>query len=303
MNLQSYRRKTNKMVGWEASRKLYQPFYRHVDHHIKINPRKSSVVSSVQDINNNLKVDIDRYRAKSAGNVSVNKHVQVEFSSFFLYTDKRRSELPRSLLGCKKYHCMLVEWRFLPEEKKREISARLHQEDSFGVFEQAYQFWVNVMHHTGHKSKHDDILKYISGFLDRDRFRTFVDIEGYKTENGGTIPPDILVTKKRPDIVVVDDKNKRMGVWELVVPISNIQTVRQAKEDKYEHLTRNIKHYQVDLHPFAVESVTGILSHTDKGAIKSLHKFCKKGIKQNQLIGDIQAIASLDYKELLHMLI
>ena len=103
--------------------------------------------------------------------------------------------------------------------------------------------------------------------------------------------------------MVVDDKNKTMGVWELVVPINNIQIKRQAKEDKYEAMARNIKHYQVDLHPFAVESVTGILTHTDKEAIKSLHKFCKKGIKQNQLIGDIQAIASLEYKELLHMLI
>ena len=174
---------------------------------------------------------------------------------------------------------------------------------SFGIFEQAYQFWVTVMHNTVYQVKHDDILRYISGSLDRDRFRIFVDIEGYKTDNGGTIPSDILVTKKRPDIVVVDDKNKTMGVWELVVPINNSQISRKAKEDKYEHLTRNIKHYQVDLHPVAVESVTGILSPSDKEAIKSLHKFCKKGIKQNQLISDIQAIASLEYKELLHMLI
>ena len=287
----------------ESYRKLYQPFYRHVNHHIKINPRKPSVVSSVQDITNNLKADIERYRAKSQGNVSVRNHVKVEFSSFFLYTDKRRDELPNTLLGCKKYHCMMVEWKFLPEEKKREISVRLHEEESFGIFEQAYQFWVSVMHNSGHQVKHDDILRYISGSLDRDRFRTFVDIEGFKTENGGTIPSDILVTKKTPDIVVVDDRNKTVGVWELVVPINNTQTNRIAKLDKYETLRRNIKHYQVNLHPLAVESVTGILSHTDKEAIKSLHKFCKKGIKQNQLICDIQAIASLEYKELLHMLI
>ena len=291
------------MVVREANRNLYQPFCRHVDHHINVNRRKPSVVSSVQDINNNLKVLIDRYREKSTGNVSVNRHVKEEFCSFFLYTDKRRPELPRSLLGCKKYHCMMVEWKFLPEEKKREISARLHEEESFGIFEQAYQFWVTVMHNTVYQVKHDDILRYISGSLDRDRFRIFVDIEGYKTDNGGTIPSDILVTKKRPDIVVVDDKNKTMGVWELVVPINNSQISRKAKEDKYEHLTRNIKHYQVDLHPVAVESVTGILSPSDKEAIKSLHKFCKKGIKQNQLISDIQAIASLEYKELIHMLI
>ena len=94
-----------------------------------------------------------------------------------------------------------------------------------------------------------------------------------------------------------------MGVWELVVPVHNIQTKREDKEDKYEYLTRNIKHYQVSIYPFAVGSVTGIVTHPDKEAIKSLHKFCKKGIKQNQLICDIQAIASLEYKELLHMLI
>ena len=54
--------------------------------------------------------------------------------------------------------------------------------------------------------KHDNILKYIFPYLDRERFRVNVDIDGHRTREGGTVPNDLLVTEKRPDIVVVDDK-------------------------------------------------------------------------------------------------
>merc|ERR1711936_353705 len=84
----------------------------------------------------------------------------------------------------------------------------------------------------------------------------------------------------RPDIVVVDDKRKVMGVYELVVPL-NVEISMQKKQDKYQSLLfDNIKDYQVIYFPFAVGSVTGFLSYNDKEAIKSLHQFCKEGRDQ-----------------------
>ena len=291
------------MVG-KVFRRLSQPYYRLVDHHIDISScGNPSMDSTVHDTTKNLKFVIDRFREKCTSNISVNKHAKIRFSSFFLYSATRRPKLPTTLLGSEKFHCLMVEWKFLEEREKREITGRLNEAWSFDVFSQEHECWVDIMHHSGHQIKHDAILTYISGRLDNERFRVFVDIEGHRTERSGTIPDDILVTNKRPDIVVVDDKRKVMGVYELVVPL-NVQISMQKKQDKYQSLLfDNIKDYQVIYFPFAVGSVTGFLSYNDKEAIKSLHQFCKEGIRKIELERDIKAIASLEYKKLLQMLL
>ena len=52
--------------------------------------------------------------------------------------------------------------------------------------------------------RHDNILKYISDCLDRVKFTCYVDIPGCQTPAGGTLPPSLVVTALRPDIVIID---------------------------------------------------------------------------------------------------
>ena len=66
--------------------------------------------------------------------------------------------------------------------------------------------------------RHDNILKYISDCLDRVKFTCYVDIPGCQTPAGGTLPPSLVVTALRPDIVIMDKQKKEVNVFELTVP-------------------------------------------------------------------------------------
>ena len=72
----------------------------------------------------------------------------------------------------------------------------------------------------------------------------YSDIPGHSTA-GGTIPPDILVTRLKPDMVVLQDINKSIVVIELTVPLdTNIGSAQDRKESKYncfiDDLTRGL---------------------------------------------------------------
>ena len=64
----------------------------------------------------------------------------------------------------------------------------------------------------------DSILNYIHKCLDTTKYTCFTDIQGHQTQSGGTIPPDILVTTLKPDIVILDRKSNTLEIFELTVP-------------------------------------------------------------------------------------
>ena len=66
--------------------------------------------------------------------------------------------------------------------------------------------------------RHDNVLKYISECLDKTKYSCYVDIPGCQTPAGGTLPPALLVTPLRPDIVIIDKKKKEVNIFELTVP-------------------------------------------------------------------------------------
>ena len=54
--------------------------------------------------------------------------------------------------------------------------------------------------------RHDSVLRTIYDFIRgnlRDGYELFTDLGGLDAGNGGTIPPDVLVTTQRPDIFLV----------------------------------------------------------------------------------------------------
>ena len=58
---------------------------------------------------------------------------------------------------------------------------------------------------------------YISESVDKSKFEVLSDVDGFKNENGKTIPSFLTITADRPDIVILDKKNKKVGIFELTV--------------------------------------------------------------------------------------
>ena len=56
--------------------------------------------------------------------------------------------------------------------------------------------------------RHNNVINYILNCLDTENISVFSDLPGHTTPNGGSIPMDILVTPLKPDITVLDRKNK-----------------------------------------------------------------------------------------------
>ena len=56
--------------------------------------------------------------------------------------------------------------------------------------------------------RHDSILNFIVSKIDQNQFTVYSDINGYQATNGGTIPVAIAVTQLKPDLVIVNEKEK-----------------------------------------------------------------------------------------------
>ena len=142
--------------------------------------------------------------------------------------------------------------------------------------------------------RHDNILKYISDCLDRVKFTCYVDIPGCQTPAGGTLPPSLVVTALRPDIVIMDKQKKEVNVYELTVPgETRIKISHNLKYQRYQHLVSDIRGQTVNIIPFEIGASTGYVSYENKSHLKSLHKFCQKNIKLKKFTQNISALTVL----------
>ena len=142
--------------------------------------------------------------------------------------------------------------------------------------------------------RHDSILSYIAQCLDRQRYTCYIDIPGFQTPAGGTLPADIIVTALRPDIVLVDNKKKNIAILELTCPgEQRIDAAHKLKQDKYDHFLSDIKTHKVSVHPFEVGSTTGHITRDNRNTLLTLHKWCKKEIKFKVFKKNVSAIAVL----------
>ena len=60
-------------------------------------------------------------------------------------------------------------------------------------------------------------LNYIVSKIDTSKYSVFSDISGYQATNGGTIPVTMTVTQLKPDLVIVNEKEKTVDIFELTV--------------------------------------------------------------------------------------
>ena len=94
--------------------------------------------------------------------------------------------------------------------------------------------------------RHNGVLAYLYQMLTENKqtgMSVYADIEGGKV-NGGTVPPNIMVTTSRPDLVIVNTNTSPTSVVlvELTIPFTrNIEAANSRKRTRYEFLTADIQ--------------------------------------------------------------
>ena len=111
----------------------------------------------------------------------------------------------------------------------------------------------------------------------------YSDIEGAKV-NGGTVPPDIMITSQRPDMVIIDKNTTPLTVLlvELTCPFTrNITAANTRKRERYEFLSSDIKEagFTCMNLPFEIGS-RGHVTLSNKNTLSSICKVT--GIKKIQ---------------------
>ena len=138
------------------------------------------------------------------------------------------------------------------------------------------------------------MLNYISKCLDLEKFKCYFDLEGFKTPAGGTLPPSLVVSNLKPDIVVLDQKNKTVDIFELTCPgETRIDIAHKLKKEKYQHFEKDILTYKASVIPFEIGSNTGFISTRNKASLNKLHTYCKKNLKLKQFNNNISAVTIL----------
>ena len=128
-----------------------------------------------------------------------------------------------------------------------------------------------------HNSVLSSVISLIRPHL-KDGFILYSDMPGYTAPHGGTIPPNILVTAFKPDIVIVSQTSQEVVVLELTCPWdSNIARSHNYKSEKYAPLIADLSQTRV-VSFFAIEvSARGQISKDNRSRLTSFLLKCCSG--------------------------
>ena len=133
-------------------------------------------------------------------------------------------------------------------------------------------------------------MNYVIECLDSSKFNVYSDIPGHMI-GAGSVPPEICITAQKPDIVIVDRKDKNIHIFELTVPFElNIEQRHREKSDKYAHFATECIGFNCVVTAFEIGS-RGYISRRNHSALYTLHKYTKPGIKLKQFKSNISALA------------
>ena len=121
-------------------------------------------------------------------------------------------------------------------------------------------------------------------------YKIYSDIEGRHALGGGTIPPDVLPTNEKPDIVIITPNE--MMIIELSVPFeSNIKIRHEFKCTKYAMLVSDLKQTGRNVRFYAIEvGSRGYISNDNKDSLKHIFKSLTQKSQKN-LLHDISKMA------------
>ena len=94
--------------------------------------------------------------------------------------------------------------------------------------------------------RHNGVVAYLYRTLMEHKLEgmtVFADLESAKV-NGGTFPPEIMITTSRPDIVILHRNTTPTSVilLEITIPFSRkIDAANNRKQNRYEFLTSDIQ--------------------------------------------------------------
>ena len=145
--------------------------------------------------------------------------------------------------------------------------------------------------------RHDSILNYLTSKMKNvkpENITIYADIAGHKF-NAGTIPPDILCTTTRPDIVIINREAKSIELLELTCSFEkNIEKANILKNLKYLGIKSDLEEagWSCQLLPFEV----GSRGHVTKRNRKTIYEASQRNsikLKHKEIIKDISKIALL----------
>jgi hypothetical protein len=113
--------------------------------------------------------------------------------------------------------------------------------------------------------------------------------------NGGTLPPDIIVTGQRPDIVIINRTEKKIVLFELTVSFEkNVEAANLRKSRRYMDLTSDLVQngWHAENIPFEIGS-RGHIDSRNKTSIFNVMKKYNINIKKKPFIEDISKISLL----------
>ncbi len=108
--------------------------------------------------------------------------------------------------------------------------------------------------------RHNSILNYLAATLKQhkpENTEILADLPDHSV-NGSTVPPDILCTSQRPDLVLLDRQTKKIVLLELTCSFeTNADSANLKKMIRYRDLKTDIesKGYEVTLLPFEIGSL------------------------------------------------
>ena len=145
--------------------------------------------------------------------------------------------------------------------------------------------------------RHDSVLNHLTRSILQDKpdnIEIFCDLPGFDL-NGSTIPPDILVTTSRPDLVIINRAEKKIFLLELTCSFeSNSASAHARKMTKYTTLKLDLedKGYYCMLVPFEVGSRGHIFKQT---RLNLMNIFVLNKLKPNvyKLIKEVSKISLL----------
>ena len=98
------------------------------------------------------------------------------------------------------------------------------------------------------KFRHDSVLNHLLQTIMKsknDQMTVYADLNGWRV-NGGTMPPDLVLTEQIPDLVIIDrsDTPAKVLLIELTVPWDSANSFKAAEERKmarYERLAGDLR--------------------------------------------------------------
>ena len=102
----------------------------------------------------------------------------------------------------------------------------------------------------------------------------------------------MTVTTRKPDIVIVDEKNKKAVIYELTVPFErNIPTQHKYISEKYAHFETDIKKHSLLVVAFKVGSRGGLTKENTKVLGDIQKQVMKKNIQKKNFVNNIKSLS------------